>query len=244
MNRLTAILAMAILAFTGCTTAQTGKEMKAEGPAFETYKNIVEFDTVKEQAVIPRKDNVLIIDARPKRKFAKGHIPVAINISNSQFDKQRDQLPKNKDQLIIYYCGGVKCPLSHKSARAAEALGYTNVQVYSAGYPDWVKNGGYPGVTAAYVKKAVSNGATVVDARPPRKYKKGHVDGAINISVTRFDKQKALLPSAKDAELIFYCGGYKCPLSQKVADKVKALGYTNIKLFQAGYPGWKAMADQ
>ncbi len=28
-------------------------------------------------------------------------------------------------------------------------------------------------------------------------------------------------------------------MSPKSAEKAKALGYTNVKLFQAGYPAWK-----
>ena len=47
------------------------------------------------------------------------------------------------------------------------------------------------------------------------------------------------LPADKKTRLIFYCGGPKCPLSLKSANKAKALGYTNIMLFQAGYPAWK-----
>jgi rhodanese-related sulfurtransferase len=129
--------------------------------------------------------------------------------------------------------------LSHKSAFKADALGYTNVHVYAAGYPDWIANGGLPGVSAKYVKKTLEKGgAAVIDSRPPRKYEKGHVPGAINIPTTRFEASRDTLPEEKDTELIFYCGGYKCPLSAKGAAKAKALGYTNTKLYQAGFPDW------
>ena len=89
------------------------------------------------------------------------------------------------------------------------------------------------------MKNALKKGnAVVIDSRPPRKYKKGHVPGAINIPTTRFEESQGALPEDKGAELIFYCGGYKCPLSAKGAAKAKALGHTNIKLYQAGYPDW------
>ena len=45
--------------------------------------------------------------------------------------------------------------------------------------------------------------------------------------------------SDKSTEIIYYCGGYDCPLSSKSAAKAMAQGYTNVKLFQAGYPAWK-----
>ncbi len=236
-----ALVILVITVMGGVASAESGQK-SGTVPAFEQYRNIVGFDEFKEYAAIPRRDDVLIVDSRPGRKFAKGHVPVAINISQSQFDKHIDRLPKDKSTTLIYYCGGIKCPLSHKSARQAEALGYTDIHVYAAGYPDWLAHGQFPGVSASYVKKVLAKGkAVVVDARPPRKFKKGHVPGAVNIPTTRFDAMADQLPANKDTLIVFYCGGYKCPLSAKGANKARTLGYTNIRLFQAGYPEWKAV---
>ncbi|MET0072230.1 MAG: rhodanese-like domain-containing protein [Candidatus Thiodiazotropha sp.] len=215
---------------------------QAKGKPDWWYKDIVDAGFVGQYATIPPKKEVLIVDSRPARKYNKGHIVPAINISNSQFDKMTDLLPQDKSNLLIFYCGGLKCPLSHKSAAKAEALGYTNVKVYAAGYPDWVKNGSLPpGVSAEHVKKLIdkSKGATIVDARPARKFKKGHLPGAINIPARQFDEMVDQLPADKNSPLIFYCGGYKCPLSPKSAAKAIALGYTKVRLFQAGFPAWK-----
>jgi len=217
----------------------------ADSEGFKPYPKIVDFEFVEDQASIPRREDVVIVDSRPARKFDKGHIPVAINLSNTLFDSQANLLPEDKSSLLIFYCGGIKCPLSHKSAFKAETLGYTNIRVYAAGYPDWTTNGGLPGVSATYVKEVLDKGnAVVVDARPPRKFKKGYVPGAVNIPTTRFDESHDSLPENKDTELIFYCGGYHCPLSPKGAAKAKALGYSNAKLFQAGYPAWKEAFGQ
>jgi len=217
----------------------------ADSQGFKAYPKIVDFEFVEGQAGVPRLEGVMIVDSRPARKFDKGHIPVAINISDSLFNSQVDRLPEDKSSLLIFYCGGLKCPLSHKSAFKADKLGYTNIRVYSAGYPDWTTNGGLPGVSAKYVKMALDKGnAVVVDARPPRKFSKGYVPGAINIPTTRFDTSQDLLPENKGTELIFYCGGYQCPLSTKGAEKAKALGYTNVKVFQSGYPAWKETYGQ
>lgn len=233
---------ISVLAVVFALTA-TGSTADSEG--FKTYPKIVDFEFVEDQASVPRREGVVIVDSRPARKFDKGHIPVAINISNTLFDSQTDLLPEDKSSLLIFYCGGITCPLSHKSAFKAETLGYTNIRVYATGYPDWTANGGLPGVSAKYVKGALDKGtAVVVDARPPRKFNKGYVPGAVNIPTTRFDMSQDRLPGNKDTELIFYCGGYHCPLSTKGAEKAKALGYTNAKVFQAGYPAWKEAFGQ
>jgi rhodanese-related sulfurtransferase len=97
----------------------------------------------------------MLIDARPyKPKYIKGHIPMAVSIPDSQFDKMTDRLPADKDALLIFYCGGLKCKLSHKSAMKAEKLGYTNVKVFAEGYPAWMSDKAhYPAVSAEWVKK-------------------------------------------------------------------------------------------
>jgi rhodanese-related sulfurtransferase len=190
-------------------------------------------------------EDVMIIDARPKRaKYDKGHIPMAVSIPDTYFDKMTDQLPQDKNALLIFYCGGVKCKLSHKSAWKAEKLGYTNVKVFANGFPGYMKvAGNYAGVSEDWVQKQIDKKADMVliDSRPKRKkYDKGHITTAISIPDMKFDKMTAELPQDQDKLLVFYCGGYKCPLSHKSAKKAIALGYTNVKVFAAGYPVWKA----
>ena len=54
----------------------------------------------------PEKGNFTIVDARPGKLFIEGHIPGAISIYDAQFEKNLDKLPKNKDNLLVFYCGG------------------------------------------------------------------------------------------------------------------------------------------
>ena len=71
------------------------------------YHDIVDVDFVKQYAQVPQPKGVMIIDARPyKPKYIKGHIPTAVNISDSKFDKMVDTLPQDKETLLIFYCGG------------------------------------------------------------------------------------------------------------------------------------------
>jgi rhodanese-related sulfurtransferase len=205
------------------------------------YKEIVDTEYVSQFAVIPPRDDVMIIDSRPSRKYDKGFVLTAVNIPDTQFDKLTDRLPEDKSTELIFYCGGFKCPLSHKSAFSAEALGYTNIKVYAEGYPAWVAKGNPPEISANHLKKLIDKGEkmTLVDARPARKFKKGAVPTAINISWTQFDQMTDQLPSDKGELLVFYCGGYQCVLSAKSAARAVEMGYTNVALFQAGYPAWK-----
>jgi len=230
------LLAAAAFVTLGGPVAGAGKEWKK-------YPHIVDVKVVMEHAAIPKRDGVMIIDARPTaRKYDVGHILTAVSIPDRKFNKMAGMLPKDKSTLLIFYCGGLKCPLSHKSAFKAEKMGFTNVKVYAAGYPDWIQNGNLGSVSAAHVKKLIDKKAKViiVDARPKaRKYDKGHVPTAISIPLRKFDKLAHMLGTDKQMPLIFYCGGLKCPLSPKSAVKAKQLGFKNVMLFQAGYPAWK-----
>lgn len=239
---LTAILMAAF--FTGCSTTPTARESAEPDWRFH---DIVDVAFVQQYATVPMAENAMIIDARPRRaKYDKGHIPMAVSIPDSQFDKMTDQLPADKDTLLIYYCGGPKCKLSHKSAAKAQSLGYTNVKVFEAGFPGWMAvSGHYASVSTAWMKKQIDAGAdmALVDSRPKRKkYDKGHIPTAISIPDTQFDKFKDQLPRDTGKLLVFYCGGFKCKLSHKSAAKAIAMGHTNVKVFAAGYPAWKKIA--
>ncbi|NTV95958.1 MAG: rhodanese-like domain-containing protein [Thiobacillus sp.] len=203
------------------------------------YKHIVDIEFVKQWVDIPPKPGVMLIDARPAaRKFDPGHIPGAINIPDTQFDKYVDKLPADKNTLLLIYCEGEKCMLSHKEAFKAEALGYTNVKVYAGGFPDWVAKGMTPAVSGAWIKKQLDDktNLVLVDSRPARVFAQGAIPGAISLPDSQFDAAK--LPADKATPLVFYCGGLKCVLSGKSAEKARAAGYTNVATYPEGYPEW------
>ena len=243
---LSATLTLAAVSLT--TTAQAADapaEQAAPAAAFTRYAKLVDLAFVKPYAVLPKLDGVTIVDARPAaRKYDIGHIPTAINIPESQFDKLAPtMLPTDKAQLIIFYCDGPTCVLSHNSAFKAEKLGYTNIRVYEAGFPDWIKTGNLHAVSVAHIKKLMDEKAafTLVDSRPAaRKYDLGHIPGAISVPDLQFDKLAAeKLPADKAAALFFYCEGLTCKLSNDSAMKAMKLGYTNVKVVPEGYPGWE-----
>ena len=246
INRIIKLSACLGLLFFALLLGNVPASIAAETPDW-FYHDIVDADFVMQQIKMPMPENVMIVDARPEKpKYVKGHIPMAVSIPDTKFNKMTDKLPKDKDALLIFYCGGLKCKLSHKSAKKAEALGYTNIKVFAKGFPAYMKvAGNYPQVPVEWMKKQLDKNAdmVVVDSRPKRKkFDKGHIPTAISIPDMYWDKEKGKLPIEKDKLLVFYCGGFKCKLSHKSAKKAIAMGYTNVKVFSAGYPAWKALA--
>ena len=225
-----------------CTTPAYAQAASAQAAQANYYKHLVDYDFVKQWVAIPPRNGVMLIDSRPAaRKFNPGHIQGAINIPDDKFEQMKNLLPQDKSMLLIYYCEGPECVLSHNSAKKAEALGYTNVKVYTNGYPEWVAKGEFGAVAGAYVKKLIDEKAnyTLVDSRPKRTVdKEGIIPTAVHISDSEFDQHVASLPADKATELIFYCGGLACPLSHKSAEKAHKLGYANVKTYALGHPDW------
>ncbi len=170
---------------------------------------------------------MVLVDSRPKRKkYDKGHIPGAISIPDSQFARMTDQLPQDKSKTLVFYCGGFKCRLSHKSAKKAIDLGYTQVKVCAAGYPAWkaaygdgvagsatmaatqVKAGTEEGSidTDTFVKmvKEKPDSMMLIDVRDADEFENGHFKTAVNIPVDQLEDKIKTLPS--DKPIVFVCG--------------------------------------
>jgi len=77
------------------------------------------------------------------------------------------------------------------------------------------------------------------DGRPTKKYLAGHVPSAISTPPKEVEDFKAKMPEDKGQLVVFYCGGPTCPFTGQAVELAQSLGYTNVKGFQAGLPGWK-----
>jgi rhodanese-related sulfurtransferase len=79
--------------------------------------------------------------------YKKQHIPSAVQMEfpipemKTMDDKTKAALEKllgpDKDRLIVFYCGFVKCTRSHNAAMWAAKLGYKNVYRQPGGIKAW-----------------------------------------------------------------------------------------------------------
>ena len=119
MKKLIMTLAAALLAFTGISRA-------------DEYPDISIADLKK--AIAEKK--VAIIDVNGTASYNQGHIPGALNYEAAK-EKLATALPKDKNTLVVAYCGGPSCSAYQAGAKAAKELGYTNVKHLSAGISGW-----------------------------------------------------------------------------------------------------------
>lgn len=84
--------------------------------------------------------SITLLDANGTQSWKKGHIPGAIDYAANK-DNLAALLPKDKNALIVAYCGSPTCGAYAKAAKAAKDLGYTNVKHLSAGISGWKSAG-------------------------------------------------------------------------------------------------------
>ena len=118
--------------------AKSVNAMEAKAEA-KPYKEVTAAEL---KAMLDKKQEVVIIDARDKKTFDKGHLEGAVNLTPSEINEASlAKVAKSKDTTIAFYCGSTECAASSKAAKEASELGYKNLVKVPGGYAEWTKEG-------------------------------------------------------------------------------------------------------
>jgi rhodanese-related sulfurtransferase len=81
-----------------------------------------------------------------------------------------------------------------------------------------------------------SNQIVLVDARHVGDFQTEHIPGAISLSSTCTDAELAAFASKypRDTALVVYCESRTCPASHNLARRLRADGYTNVRVMPGG----------
>jgi rhodanese-related sulfurtransferase len=95
-------------------------------------------------------------------------------------------------------------------------------------------------VDTAGVKKVVDadDGTVIIDARSGKWDDGKRIGKAKSLNADSSDADIAAALPAKDAKIITYCAGVKCPASAKLAEKLHKLGYQDVTEYPEGIAGW------
>jgi rhodanese-related sulfurtransferase len=199
--------------------------------------------------------DMLVVDSRPKRVPSMtrdtSQPPFPFRTASSR--NSSDQLPEDKSKLLVFYCGGYKCKLSHKSAAKAIAMGYTNVKVFAAGYPAWKAVAGMGAAAKAapsQIKAGAEEGSIdievfkqimaqspesvfLIDVRDADEFKTGSLKTAVNIPVDDLEEKIKTLPT--DRPIVFICGtgarsGESFYMVQDVRPELKEVYYLDAEM--------------
>ena len=87
-----------------------------------------------------------------------------------------------------------------------------------------------------------SGNVLFVDARTSDDYDDGHIPGAVSLPVGQFDEHIDAFLDQHNIEqpIVTYCSGRTCEDSHILAKLLMDFGYSDVKVFIDGYPGWEA----
>jgi rhodanese-related sulfurtransferase len=99
-----------------------------------------------------------------------------------------------------------------------------------------------PTVTAEELLRMIENGdpIVIVDALPPMAYAHSHLPGAINLPPATLDPSVVArrIPDLT-REIVVYCANPDCEDSHGTAQRLQALGYTNVHHYPGGKNEWR-----
>ncbi len=155
-KRMLSVLVAALLALGlagGAMAAWGTKELDTEKIALTFLAEVQRggykvLGTQELKSWIDQKKAMLIVDTMPfEDSYKKQHVPGAVQMlfpipeMTTIDDKTKSDLEKllgpDKDRLIVFYCGFVKCTRSHNGAMWAVRLGYKNVYRHPGGIKAW-----------------------------------------------------------------------------------------------------------
>ena len=86
---------------------------------------------------------VFFLDARAPADYQAGHIAGAYNLPAEDFDARYPETATmlTPETVIVAYCDGLECDLSHHLTTRLRELGYTNVRILQNGWTAWRKAG-------------------------------------------------------------------------------------------------------
>ena len=182
--------------------------------------------------------DLLVQGERPVEELAgEAALSVANTSRHLQILRAARLVETRKQGLYVYY--RLAEPAVHELIRAVRGLAETRlaevdqlVRTY-LGARDELEP-----VSREELAHRVRDGRVlVIDVRPRKEYRAGHIAGALSVPVDELGKQLATLPVRKD--IVAYCRGPYCVMAYEAVAKLRASGRRARRL-QDGFPEWRA----
>ncbi len=111
---------------------------ETKAPAFKAQPGVVmEINMAQFEQLLHRSH--YLIDARTPESYSKGHIGSAVNVYGGEVEGRIPELlgMVPTDRVILIYCDGGECELSHHVANALKQFGYGPIYIFTGGWAEW-----------------------------------------------------------------------------------------------------------
>jgi rhodanese-related sulfurtransferase len=71
-------------------------------------------------------------------------------------------------------------------------------------------------------------------------FKGENISGSRRVPLDKVGNEVRSTNLPKNAEIVVYCGGPKCPQSRMAAEKLAKLGYEDVRAYEGGLEEWKS----
>lgn len=134
------VVMAAVGALTLMPLVSSAEEEKPDSPM--TVEGATTIDATKAKELFDAK--VAFIDTRKDSDWDAGRIAGAIQLDVKKVLTEESLMEAvAKDEQVVFYCNGLKCPRSSKASKMAVEWGYSKVFYFRYGFPAW-KAAGYP----------------------------------------------------------------------------------------------------
>jgi rhodanese-related sulfurtransferase len=209
----------------------------------------VEIDTGDLLKVMTGERPYHLYDARPMSRFGNAHIPGA-RAAHPGDENFLSLLPGNKDELLIFYCGGPTCPYTGMAVDLAREAGYTNLRGYQAGLPGWIESMLPVHSDAVWLAQNLNQQTVILDVRDIQASSASHIQGAVALPVAdiqamtrRFIAQKTVpeLPGVTDlrAPVVIYANSHTSREALLAYKELRDWGYSRATVLYQGLTGWQ-----
>ncbi|MEW6407766.1 MAG: rhodanese-like domain-containing protein [Patescibacteria group bacterium] len=213
----------------------------------EKKTNLKTITTSELREKINKKEKIILLDVQKEENFTQKHLPGAINIPASQLDSRKNELPRDKEIIVIG--AGEKidtCQICEKAAESLISFGFSDVRHYKEGIAGWGESGlpliteitaTYKNINSEQLKQKIDDkeNILIVDLRDKKEYEQEKIPNAISMPFVGILKRIDELPS--DREIIFY--DKTSQGSNLIVEELTKKGMINVTNLVGGFLAWK-----
>lgn len=183
-----------------------------------------------------KKNELKLIDARPKEKYAGSFLKGALNIPNdNSFATWMGWFLNYEEYFVLVAASSETEELTRKLMRIGmdKIQGYITPEQLSTFEKENLTS--YQTLDKATVEEKISKeDVQIIDIRGKAEYKEGHIDDAVNVFIGTLDENFEKV--AKDKEVIIYCdSGNRSAVAYSL---LVANGFENISNYGGGWTDW------